>query len=82
MNIKQFAIGISAVAYFIGAAPIVRAQVADLPSVSDVQDAKVKTAMDLLETTANKLGPAKIEGSDVVGGKQVPCDLFWIDQDK
>jgi len=49
---------------------------ADLPSVTDVQDAKVKKAMDLLETTANKLGPAKIEGSDVVGGKQVPAIYF------
>ena len=76
MNIKQFAIGISAVAYFFGTAPLLQAQVADLPSVSDVQDAKVKTAMDLLETTANKLGPAKIEGSDVVGGKQVPAIYF------
>jgi Cache 3/Cache 2 fusion domain len=80
MNIKQFAIGISTVAYFIVAAPLLpgvsRAQDANLPSVSDVPDAKVKTAMDLLESMANKLGPPKIEGTDAVAGNQVPAIYF------
>jgi len=69
MNIKQFAIGISTVAYFIGAATL-------LTGVSHAQDAKVKTAMELLESMANKLGSPKIEGTDVVAGKQVPAIYF------
>jgi hypothetical protein len=69
MNIKQFAIGISAVAYLIGATTL-------LTSVSLAQDAKVKTAMELLESKANKLGSPKIEGTDVVAGKQVPAIYF------
>ena len=81
MNIKQFAIGISTVVYFIGAATFLpgvsQAQLdANLPNVSDVQDAKVKTSMDLLESMANKLGPPKIEGTDVVAGNQVPAIYF------
>ena len=59
MNIKQFAIGILTVAYFIGAATL-------LTAVSQAQDAKVKTAMELLESKANKLGSPKIDGTDVV----------------
>src|SRR6516165_7372749 len=69
MNIKQFAIGISTVAYVIGAATL-------LTGVSHAQDAKVKTAMELLESMANKLGSPKIEGTDVVAGKQVPAIYF------
>ena len=69
MNIKQFALGISTVAYFIGAAAL-------LTSVSLAQDAKVKTAMELLESTANKLGSPKIEGTDAAAGKQVPAIYF------
>lgn len=84
MNIKQFAIGISTVALFIVAAPSLPAfgQVqANLPSASDVQDARVKTAMDLLESMANKLGSPKIQGTDLVAGSGA-CDLFWVDEDK
>jgi hypothetical protein len=47
-----------------------------LPGVGQAQDAKVKTAMDLLESMANKLGPPKIEGTDTVAGKQVPAIYF------
>ena len=85
MNIKQFAIGISTVALFIVAAPSLPAfgQVqANLPSASDVQDARVKTAMDLLESMANKLGSPKIQGTDLVAGDQVPAIYFWVDEDK
>ena len=39
-----------------------RAQVADLPSVTDVQDAKVKKAMDLL-----KVFPRTTEDCQTVG---------------
>ena len=47
-----------------------------LPGVGQAQDAKVKTAMDLLKSTADKLGPPKIEGTDTVAGKQVPAIYF------
>jgi len=79
MNIKQFAIGISTVALFIVAAPSLPAfgQVqANLPSASDVQDARVKTAMDLLESMAKKLGSPKVQGIDLVAGDQVPAIYF------
>ena len=79
MNIKQFAIGISTAALFIVAAPSLPAfgQVqANLPSASDVQDVRVKTAMDLLESMANKLGSPKIQGTDLVAGDQVPAIYF------
>jgi hypothetical protein len=45
-------------------------------SASNVQDARVKTAMDLLESMANKLGSLKIQGTDVVAGDQVPAIYF------
>ncbi|WP_046863900.1 Cache 3/Cache 2 fusion domain-containing protein [Microvirga massiliensis] len=69
MNLKQAVVGILAAACFIGAAML-------LPGVGQAQDAKVKTAMDLLESMANKLGPPKIEGTDTVAGKQVPAIYF------
>lgn len=37
---------------------------------------KVRTAMELLKSEAAKLGPAKIEGTDVVASKQVPALYF------
>jgi hypothetical protein len=69
MNLKQIAIGILAVVYLIGAAMF-------LPNVGQAQDAKVKTAMELLESMANKLGPPRIEGTDAVAGKEVPAIYF------
>jgi cache 3/cache 2 fusion protein len=47
-----------------------------MPSAGGAQDAKVKAAMDLLRSKAEKLGPAKIEGTDSVAGKQVPAIYF------
>jgi hypothetical protein len=44
-----------------------------LPSVGQAQDPKVKTAMEILKSKAEKLGPPKIEGADTVAGKQVPA---------
>src|SRR5215207_4840532 len=69
MNLKQAVAGILTAVCFIGAAML-------LPGVGQGQDAKVKTAMDLLESMANKLGPPKIEGTDTVAGKQVPAIYF------
>ena len=66
MNFKQIAIGILTVTYLIGAAML-------LPNVGQAQDAKVKTAMELLEFMASKLGPPRIEGTDAVAGKEVPA---------
>jgi hypothetical protein len=47
-----------------------------LPQVGHAQDAKVKAAMELQESMANKLGPPKIEGTDSVAGKAVPAIYF------
>lgn len=48
------------------------------PNAAQAQDsaAKVKTSMALLKSKAEKLGPAKIEGTDVVDGKTVPAIHF------
>jgi len=69
MNVRQALFGIVAIGCLIGAAAIV-------PSVSQAQDAKVNTAMELLRSMAAKLGPPKIEGTDTVAGKQVPAIYF------
>src|SRR5215207_4019205 len=69
MNLKQAFVGILTAAGVIGAATL-------LPGVGHTQDAKVKTAIDLLESMAAKLGPPKIDGTDTVAGKQVPAIYF------
>ncbi len=46
------------------------------PSIGVAQDGKVKTAMELLRSMADKLGPPKIEGMDTVAGKQMPAIYF------
>lgn len=68
MKLKQTGVCIS-VAWFTGAAML-------LSQVGFAQDAKVKTAMELLGSKANKLGPPKIDGTDTVAGKQVPAIYF------
>jgi hypothetical protein len=45
-------------------------------SVGEAQDAKVNTAMELLRSMAGKLGQPKIDGTDIVAGKQVPAIYF------
>ena len=47
-----------------------------LPAPSQAQDAKVKTAMELLDSMASKLGPPKIEGKEAVADKAVPAIYF------
>jgi len=69
MNRKQFVVGVLTAGCFIGAAMF-------MSSVGQAQDAKVKTAMDVLKSMAEKLGPSKIEGTDTVAGKQVPAIYF------
>jgi hypothetical protein len=69
MSLKQAVVGILTAGCFIGAAML-------LPGIGQAQDAKVKTAMDLLKSMADKLGPPKIEGTDTVAGKDVPAIYF------
>jgi len=69
MNLKQTAIGISTVACLFGAAMV-------LPDAGHAQDAKVAAAMQLLESKAKQLGPARLEGTDAVAGKEVPAIYF------
>jgi hypothetical protein len=69
MNFKQTAVSVLTVACLIGAAML-------LPDISQAQDPKVKMAMELLESTANKLGPPRIQGTDAVAGKEVPAIYF------
>ncbi len=48
-----------------------------LPRTVRAQDLdKVKAAMTLLQSKAEKLGPAKIDGTDTVAGKTVPAVFF------
>jgi hypothetical protein len=68
MSFKRIA-RILTVACFVGAAML-------LPTLAQAQDAKVKTAMELLQSTASKLGPPRIEGTDPVAGKVVPAIYF------
>ncbi len=69
MNLKQAVVGILTTGCLIGAVIL-------LPNVSQAQDAKVKTAMELLQSMAAKLGPPKVEGTDNVAGKQVAAIYF------
>jgi hypothetical protein len=69
MSFKLSSIPYLRIACLIGAVTLV-------PNLVQGQDARVKTAMELLESKANKLGPARIEGTDAVAGKQVPATFF------
>jgi hypothetical protein len=70
MNMKQAFVGILMTGCLIGAVVL-------LPSVGQAQDAKVKKAMEVLQSMAgNKMGPPKTEGIDAVAGKQVPAIYF------
>ena len=69
MNLKQKFARILAAASFVAAGLL-------LSSTGHTQDAKVKTAMELLKSTADKLGPPKIDGTDSVAGKEAPAIYF------
>ena len=66
MRLKQSVVGI-----LVAAALVVAGLFA--PSSGIAQEQRVKTAMELLRSMADKLGPPKIEGMDTVAGKQVPA---------
>src|SRR5262245_28139552 len=69
MQVKQIVLGTWTVACLACAAML-------LPQLGQAQDAKVITAMQLLESGANKLGPPRIEGTDAVAGKEAPAIYF------
>jgi hypothetical protein len=69
MNLKQAAVGI-----LMAGALLIGGMLSS--TVGYAQDAKVKTAMELLRSMADKLGPPKVEGTDTVAGKQVPAIYF------
>jgi Cache 3/Cache 2 fusion domain len=69
MSIKQIAFGISILAWVVGATTL-------LPEAGQAQDARVKAAMELLVSMAHKLGPPRIEGTEVLAGKEVPVIYF------
>jgi hypothetical protein len=69
LNLKQMVASIAMAGAFIAASMLV-------PSVGYSQDAKVKAAMELLRSKADKLGPPKTEGTDIVAGKEVPAIYF------
>ena len=69
MNLKHAVVGIVTAGSFVGATMPV-------PVAGRAQDAKVTAAMQVLKTMADKLGPPKIEGTDMVAGKQVPAIYF------
>ena len=69
MGLKQAAIGVFTIVCMIVSAIFV-------PGVGHAQDAKVKSAMEMLKSKAEKLGPPKIEGTDTVAGKQMPALYF------
>ena len=69
MTFKHATIGIFTLVCMIAGAVL-------LPSGGYAQDARVKTAMDILKWKAEKLGPPKIEGTDTVAGKAVPAIYF------
>jgi hypothetical protein len=69
MSLKRAIAGILTIGFMI-------ASTTGLPSASYAQDVKVKTAMETLRSKAEKLGPAKIEGTDTVAGKKVPAIFF------
>jgi hypothetical protein len=69
MNLKQTVAAILMSVSFVAAGLL-------MSSVGHAQDAKVKTAMELLRSMADKLGPPKTEGTAIVAGKEVPAIYF------
>jgi hypothetical protein len=69
MTITQNKIAVLALACVIALAML-------MPRVGLAQDTRVTSAMQLLESMATQLGPAKIEGTDTVAGKEVPAIYF------
>lgn len=70
MNLKKIVIGVLATASILTASIL-------LPAAANAQaDPKVAKAMELLKSSADALGAAKVEGTDVVADKTVPALIF------
>ena len=69
MSLKQTVVCVLTMASIVASTVLV-------PSSGRAQDAKVKAAMEVLRSKAEKLGPPKLEGTDAVAGKQVPAIYF------
>jgi hypothetical protein len=69
MNIKQAPVNV------LVAGPLTAAGVL-FSSVGESQNAKVNSAMELLRSMADNLGQPKIDGTDLVAGKEVPAFYF------
>jgi hypothetical protein len=69
MTVRQFVVGILMATCLFGTTMVP-------PGGGQAPDAKVRSAMDILESMAEKLGPPKIEGTDTVAGKKVPAIYF------
>jgi hypothetical protein len=72
MNTKQAKYAVPAIICLIAALTLV----ANFGRAQKDTAGKVKTSMQLLQSGAAKLGPAKIEGTDRVAGKEVPAIYF------
>jgi hypothetical protein len=75
MRLKQ-----SVVEILVAAALVVAGLFA--PSSGVAQDEKVKTAMELLGSMADKLGPPKIEGNGYCCRETGTYNLFRLNQDE
>ena len=69
MSLKRAIVGVLTISFMIASAT-------GWASVTYAQDVKVKTAMETLRSKAEKLGPAKIDGTDTVAGNKVPAIYF------
>ena len=69
MSLKQTVVCALTMAFIVASTVLV-------PSAGTAQDAKVKAAMEVLRSKAEKLGPPNLEGTDAVAGKQVPAIYF------
>lgn len=71
MYLKRAFLGIVAAASVAGMSTLL-----SNPGYAQDVEAKVKTSMGALKSKAAKIGPAKIEGAEAVGGKAAPAIYF------
>jgi len=69
MNRKSFIVSILAAGCFVATSMLV-------PTAGSAQDAKVKSAMDMLKAETAKLGAPKIDGKEAVSGKDASALFF------
>jgi Cache 3/Cache 2 fusion domain len=69
MNRKSFIVGILAAGCFVASSML-------MPSVGNAQDARVAKSIASLKAMSAKLGAAKLDGKEAVGGKDAPALYF------